>query len=439
VIRQPRRDSQQTTQVVSPLRDFLRTETASGVLLAIGAAAAMVWANSPWSSSYEHLWTTSVSLSFGDHALHLALRQWVNEGLITIFFLVVGLEIKRELVNGQLATRRAALLPVAAAIGGMAVPALIYIVIAGGSAPRGWAIVVATDIPLTLGVLAIAGSRVPPSLRIFLLALAVVDDIGALLIIAVFYSAGVGWGWLAAAIVVFGVAVIARRLGLHHQWAFVAIGCLLWLMLHEAGLNATLAGVAMGLLAPSTPRIAAEFVDIEELADISTVDKARTTTDIARGSVSVVEWLEHLLHPWASYVIVPVFALANTGVTLSNSLLHSAIRSPITWAIVVGRVLGKPLGILLAAKLVIGAQLADRPVDAAQRQMLGVAGTAGMGFTVALFITGLAFTDPRQRSDATLGILVAAVVAAAVSLTVLCVGGGRTAARLNDGPVGAPE
>jgi NhaA family Na+:H+ antiporter len=439
VIRQPRHDRQQVPQFVSPLRDFMRTETASGVLLAIGAAAAMVWANSPWSSSYEHLWTTTVSFSVGDHALHLVLRQWVNEGLITIFFLVVGLEIKRELVSGQLATRRAALLPITAAIGGMAVPALIYIAIAGGSAPRGWAIVVATDIPLALGVLAIAGTRVPPALRIFLLALAVVDDIGALLIIAAFYSAGVGWGWLAAAIAVFGFAVMARRLGLHHQWMYVAIGCLLWLMLHEAGLNATLAGVAMGLLAPSTPRLAAEFVDVEELADVSTAASARMTSDIARGSVSVVEWLEHLLHPWASYVIVPVFALANTGVTLSSALLHAAIRSPITWAIVVGRVLGKPLGILLATKLVVTAQLADRPTDAKPRQMLGVAGSAGMGFTVALFITELAFTDPTERSNATLGILAAAVLAAAVSLAVLCLGGGRATARLTGDPAGAPE
>ena len=407
---------------LSPLRDFLHTEAAGGILLAVGAIAAMVWANSPWSSSYEQLWTTPVSLTVGSHSLQLLLRQWINEGLITIFFFVVGLEIKRELVSGQLATKRAALLPIAAAVGGMAAPALLFLAIAGGSAPRGWAIVIATDIPLALGVLAIAGSRVPPALRVFLLALAIVDDIGSLLIIAAFYSTGIGWGWLAAAVVVFAAAAVGRRFGMQRQWVFVALGCLLWLMLHEAGVNATLAGVAMGLLAPTTARIAPEFVDVEELADVSTVENAVLTTDIARGSVSVVEWLEHLLHPWASYVIIPLFALANTGITLSNGLLHDAVRSPITWAIIVGRVVGKPLGILVATKVVIAANLADLPGDVTVRQSLGVATTAGMGFTVALFITELAFTDQTQRSNATLGILVAAVLAAVLSLAALGVG-----------------
>ncbi|HEX3087622.1 MAG TPA: Na+/H+ antiporter NhaA, partial [Ilumatobacteraceae bacterium] len=173
-----------TVRAFSPLRDFLHTETAGGILLAVGAALALVWANSPWSSSYEELWTTSMSVTIGNHALQLTLREWINEGLITIFFVVVGLEIKRELVSGQLANRRAALLPVVAAIGGMIAPALIYLAIAGKTEPRGWGIVVATDIPLALGVLAIAGGRVPPSLRAFILALAIVDDIGALLIIA---------------------------------------------------------------------------------------------------------------------------------------------------------------------------------------------------------------------------------------------------------------
>lgn len=226
----------------SPLRDFLRTEAAGGVLLVIAAVIAMTWANSPWSSSYEDVWTTPIAITIGDHSLHLIARQWINEGLLTIFFFVVGLEIKRELARGQLSSMRAALLPVAAAVGGMVAPALIYLAIAGDTAPRCWAIVVATDVPLALGV---------------------------------------------------------RR-----HWVYVALGCLLWLMLHQAGLSATLAGVAMALLAPSTPRIAAELVDSDALADVSNITAARETTDIARGSVSVVEWLEHLLHPWASYIII---------------------------------------------------------------------------------------------------------------------------------------
>jgi NhaA family Na+:H+ antiporter len=379
----------------------------------------LLWANSPWPTSYERLWTTTFSITAGDHTLSLVLRQWVDEGLITIFFLVVGLEIKRELVSGMLASKRAALLPVAAAIGGMAVPAVIYLAIAGGTAPRGWAIVVATDIPLALGVLAIAGSRVSPELRVYILAIAIVDDIGSLLIIAAIYSTEVGWWWVVAAIGAFSAALVARRLGVRQMWVYVAIGCVLWLTLHEAGVSATLAGVSMGLLAPTTPRMAAEFVDAEELADLSTVEAARSTSDLARGSVSVVEWLEHVLHPWVSYAIVPLFALANAGVTLSADLLHSAIRSPITWGIIAARVVGKPLGIALTTKTMIGARLADRPGDAGDRQILGVATSAGMGFTVALFVTGLALTDETLRSNATLAIVVAAVVAAGSSLAIL--------------------
>ncbi len=425
--RQPRRADQPNPREVSPLRDFLRTEAAGGILLAIGAAVALIWANSPWSTSYEKLWTTTFSITAGDHTLSLMLRQWVNEGLITIFFVVVGLEIKRELVSGMLAGKRAALLPITASIAGMTVPALIYLSIAGGTAPRGWAIAVATDIPLALGVLAIAGRRVSPELRVYLLAIAIVDDIGSLLIIAAFYSTGVGWWWLVAAIGSLSAAMIARRLGLRQMWVYVGIGCMLWLALHEAGVSATLAGVSMGLLAPTSPHMAAEFVDVEELTDLSTVEAAQTTRDLARGSVSVVEWLEHVLHPYVSYAIVPLFALANTGVTLSVHLLHAAVRSPITWGIIVGRVIGKPLGIMVATKTMIGARLADRPGDAGDRQILGVATSAGMGFTVALFVTDLALTDETQRANATLAIVVAAVVAAGTSLAILSLRRGEPA------------
>jgi Na+/H+ antiporter NhaA len=301
----------------------------------------------------------------------------------------------------------------------MTVPALVYLAIAGGTAPRGWAIVVATDIPLALGVLAIAGSRVSPELRVYLLAIAIVDDIGSLLIIAAVYSTGVGWWWVVVAFGALSATLIARRLGVRQMWVYVGIGCVLWLALHEAGVSPTLAGVSMGMLAPTTPRMAAEFVDIEELADLSSVEAARTTSDLARGTVSVVEWLEHVLHPWVSYAIIPLFALANTGVTLSVDLLHSAVRSPITWGIIAARVIGKPLGIIGATKTTLGARLADRPGHADDRQMLGVAASAGMGFTVALFVTELALHDETQRADATLAIVVAAVVAAGTSLAIL--------------------
>jgi NhaA family Na+:H+ antiporter len=396
VIRHLPRPRRSSVDTASPLRDFLRTETAGGTLLVLAAVVAMVWSNSPWSTSYERFWTRTFSLGVNTHTVDQVLRQCVNEGLITIFFFVVGLEIKRELVDGRLASRRAAFLPIAAAVGGMVLPALIYLSIAGRTAPRGWAIVVATDIALAVGVVSIAGDRVPPALRVFLLALAIVDDICALLIIAVAYSTGIGWGWLAGATAVLVASLIARRAGFGRLWPYIALGCVLWLMLRRAGLNPTLSGVALGLVVPASAG-------------------SRATV----GPSSAVVRLEHVLHPWASYAIVPLFALANTGITLSHNLVHTAMRSPITWAIVAGRVIGKPLGIVLATKSMIGARLADQPSDSTDRQLLGVASSAGMGFTVALFITGLAFTDQVQRSNATLGILIAAVLAATLSLTVL--------------------
>jgi Na+:H+ antiporter, NhaA family len=396
VIRQLLRTKRSSVETASPLRDFLRTETAGGTLLVLAAVVAMAWSNSPWSRSYERFWTTTFSLGVNGHTVDLVVRQCVNEGLITIFFFVVGLEIKRELVDGRLASRRAAFLPIAAAVGGMVLPAVIYLSIAGRTAPRGWAIVVATDIALAVGVVSIAGKRVPPALRVFLLALAIVDDICALLIIAVAYSTGVGWGWLAGATAVLVASLITRRAGFGRLWPYIVLGCLLWLMLRRAGLNPTLSGVALGLVVP-----------------------ASAGSRAGAGSSSVVVRLEHVLHPWASYAIVPLFALANTGITLSHNLVHTAMRSPITWAIVAGRVIGKPIGIVLATKSMIGARLADHPSDSTDRQLLGVATSAGMGFTVALFITGLAFTNHVQRSNATLGILIAAVLAASLSLTIL--------------------
>ncbi|MEY2523220.1 MAG: Na+:H+ antiporter, NhaA family, partial [Ilumatobacteraceae bacterium] len=283
MIRQLLRTRRSSVDTGSPLRDFLRTETSGGMLLVLAAVVAMAWSNSPWSTSYERFWTRTVSVGVNGHTVDLVLRQCVNQGLITIFFFVVGLEIKRELVDGRLASRRAAFLPIAAAVGGMVLPALIYLSIAGRTASRGWAIVVATDIALAVGVVSIAGNRVPPALRVFLLALAIVDDICALLIIAVAYSTGVGWGWLAGAIVVFVASLITRRAGFGRLWPYVALGCLLWVMLHRAGLNPTLSGVALGLVVP-----------------------ASAGSRAAAGPSSAVVRLEHVLHPWASYAIVPL-------------------------------------------------------------------------------------------------------------------------------------
>ncbi len=413
--RRPSRSS----RVLSPLRDFLATESSSAVLLAFGAVAALIWVNSPWSEAYHRMWESKVGLSVAGHSLELDLRHWVNDGLMTVFFFVVGLEIKRELTDGHLASLRAALLPVSGAIGGMLVPAALYLLIAGSSAPRGWAVPVATDIALAIGVVSVVGDRVPASLRAFLLGLAIVDDIGAIVIIAIFYSSSVGWGWLGLGAVAFAAAVVARRLGVGAVGVYVALGAAMWFGLHEAGVHPTLAGVAMGLLAPSVPRLSAELIDAEELLDLSDAEAARTTSDLARGSVSVVEWLQHVLHPWTGYVIVPIFALANSGIELSGDRIGDAFESATTWAIVVGLVIGKPVGIVVASLLAIRVGLAVAPDDLRRRALVGVGAAAGIGFTVAIFITELAFTNPDDVEAAKVGVLLASVLAGTLALVLL--------------------
>jgi Na+:H+ antiporter, NhaA family len=419
MVRAFRRSRSPVVRVLSPLRDFLATEAASAILLAAAAVAALVWANSPWSASYENLWTTRAAFTVAGHTLDLDLRHWINDGLMAIFFLVVGLEIKRELTEGHLSTRRAALLPGVAALGGMVVPAVVYLMIAGGTAPRGWAIPMATDIALAVGVLAVAGSCIPSSLRAFLLGLAIVDDIGAIVIIAAVYSSGVSYGWLAAAIVGVVATLLVRRVGVHATWVYVVIGAAVWFGLHEAGIHPTIAGVVMGLLAPSTPRLGTELIDGEELADLSNADHARNTSALAKGSVSVVEWLQHVLHPWTSFVIVPIFALANSGIQISVEAFRDAAASAITWGVLLGLLLGKPVGIVIATRATIKAGLADSPAGSTSLQMVGVGTAAGIGFTVALFITELALTDRVEQSNAKLAILVASTLAATVSAVLL--------------------
>lgn len=411
-------------RALRPLRDFLHTESAGGALLVAAAVVALVWANSPWRHGYDSLWHTEIGIEVGGHALRMSLQHWLNDGLMTVFFLVVGLEIKRELTSGHLAGLRAATLPVAAAIGGMVVPAVLYLAIAGREAANGWGVPMATDIALAVGVLALAGSGAPAGLRAFLLGLAVVDDIGAIIVIAVFYSSGVGAGWLLVAAAATGLTVVLRRLGVYQYWVYVLVGVVMWLAMHESGIHPTLAGVVMGLLAPSSARIAPEFVDAEELADVGSAASARSTAAIARSSVSTVEWLEHVLHPFTSYFVVPVFALANAGIALGGDSLSTAWRSPITWGIVAGLVVGKPLGVMLAARIAVRSGRADAPTGTTTRQLLGAGHAAGIGFTVALFIAELAFRDDgvpdvRAITDAKVAILFGSVVSGVLAFAVL--------------------
>jgi NhaA family Na+:H+ antiporter len=307
----------------------------------------------------------------------------------------------------------------------MIVPALLYLAIAGRAAAKGWGVPMATDIALAVGVLALAGKGAPPGLRAFLLGLAVVDDIGAIAVIAIFYSTGVAFGWLAAAVAGVLATVVLQRFGVYQTLVYVMLGTSVWFSLHEAGIHPTLAGVAMGLLAPVTPRVDPQFIDAEEFANLSSAEHALESASLARSTVSTVEWLEHVLHPWTSFFIVPVFALANAGIVVSNSSLNAATRSPITWGIIVGLVVGKPLGVMIAAKLAVRSGRADRPEGTTTRQLFGAGNAAGIGFTVALFIAELAFTDDhgvanlRDVTDAKMAILFASVVSGVLAFVVL--------------------
>lgn len=404
------------------LPDFLATEVAGGGALVAAAVVAVVWANSPWSQSYHDLWATEATISLGGHVLALDLRHWVNDGLMAIFFVVVALEVKRELIEGELRDPRRASLPVVAAIGGMAVPAALYLVLnAGGTGSSGWGIPMATDIAFALGVAALVGRSLPPGLRLFLLALAIVDDIGAILVIAVFYSSGLAMSWLAGGVALVGLVYALRRVGVFYPPLFVAIGTAMWLALHESGVHPTLAGVAMGLLAPARPTLDPEDVASrrDELLDLHSPKAARRTSKLARSSVSQMEWLEHGLHPWTSLGIVPVFALANAGVSLSSSALGDAARSPVAWGALVGLVVGKTIGISGFAWLATRTGISALPAGATWRQVIGTAALAGIGFTVSIFVTGLAFDGVDLVAEAKIGILAASLIATGLAAALL--------------------
>lgn len=408
-------------RLLSPLRDFLRTEAAGGLLLLVATIAALVWANSPWSGAYHDLWNTRAVLGIGSWSLDLSLRGWVNDGLMTLFFLVVGLEIKRELTSGHLAGRRAATLPALAALGGMVVPALAYLAIAGGTNSRGWGVPIATDIALAVAVLGALGSRVPAALRALILGLAIVDDIGAILVIAVFYSEGVTLGWLVLSAAAIAAVFAAQRLGVDRSPVYWVLGTVCWYGLWRTGVHPTMAGVIMGLVAPITPRVPRDRIDIDKFSDISSISAAHATINTARSSVSVVDWVLADLHPWSSFAIVPLFALANAGIEISASGLADATRSPITWGIIVGLVVGKPLGIWIATRLGTATRLADLPEGTTRRSLIGVGSAAGIGFTVALFVAELAFagSDAAVLAEAKLAILVASSLSAVISVAIL--------------------
>lgn len=377
--------------VFRPLERFLAVEAAGGILLLLAAAVALAWANSAWAGSYHELLHTPVVLGVGDQVVRPSLHFVINDVLMSVFFLVVGLEIRRELHAGELSDLRRAALPAFAAIGGMLAPAALYALVApGGDAARGWGVPMATDIAFAVGVLALLGRRVPPALRVLLLALAIIDDIGAILVIAVFYSGALDLGGLAIAaggMVGFGAL---RALGVRAAWAYLLPGVVLWAGVLQAGVHPTIAGVITGL---SIPAQAWE----------------------GREELSPGERLEHALHPWVAYLVMPVFALANAGVALDG--LDLAAAPGVALGVGVGLVVGKLVGVLAACALAVRLQVAALPRGVTWRGVLVVGLVAGIGFTMALFVAQLAFADaPALHGMAKLGVLGGSAVAATLAL-----------------------
>ncbi len=414
-------------RLVRPLQEFISTETLGGLLLLAAAIAALAWVNAPFGDSYGDFWSARVVIDLNIITLDESLVEWVNDGLMTVFFFVVGLEIKREVLRGELAEPRKAALPVIAALGGMVVPAAVYLAFnAGHEGEDGWGVPMATDIAFAVGVLALLGSRVPLSLKVFLLALAIVDDLGAIVVIAVFYTDSISFGWLAAAIVLLAITAALGRLGVRPAVVYVAIGLGAWLCVHESGIHATIAGVALGLLMPiipflrpreiesSAPDLVKQFEDSRGAGtrdgDENSRSALRDLEALSRDSHAVLDRFEHTLHPWTSYAIVPLFALANAGVALDSTAISNAAESRVTAGIALGLILGKPLGIVLFAWLAVKFRIAALPADADWPRLAAVAMIAGIGFTVSLFIGDLAFQQPSLVDDAKIGILAGSTI-----------------------------
>ena len=413
-----------------PLDRFLHIEAASGLLLLASAAVALVWANSPAAASYTHLWHTPLGVRVGPLAFERPLEWFVNDGLMVIFFFVVGMEIRREIHHGELSEWRRAALPAAAALGGMLAPAGLYLAFAGAPATRaGWGVPMATDIAFAVGILTLLGKRVPAALRVLLLALAVIDDLGAILVIAIFYSSGVALSGLAVAALSFAGIFAMQRFGVRSKAAYVAPSVVAWAGIYAAGIHPTIAGVLVGLITPVRAWLGPDgFVsgvrrEIDHLAQAGATalaprELAETLrhVDVARReAMSPAESLIETLHPWVAFGIMPLFALANAGVPLEDGSSGSA-SSGVAAAVAIGLVLGKPLGILLACGLALRLRIAVLPAGLTPRHLLVVGVVAGVGFTMSLFMAQLAFTDPRLLQAAKLGVLLASGAAAVMGL-----------------------
>lgn len=421
---------------VRPIYRFTQVEAASGIVLLVAAAVALIWANSPWSSAYHHLFEEiHVEFSFGPVHLDETFGHFINDGLMAIFFFVVGLEIKRELVLGDLRDRRAAALPVLAALGGMMVPALIYVgftATQGPEAVRGWGIPMATDIAFAVGVISLLGRRVPTGGKLFILALAIADDIGAIAVIALFYTTDLRAVWLGAALAGLAAMWVARRVGVRSLVFYVPVGIFIWFATLESGVHATLAGVTLGLLTPARALYSAHELDRKARMILDTypvgdsiVDEehadheAMLLSEIASESVAPLNRLERRLLPWSSFVIVPLFALANAGVSFAGTPILEALASPVALGVSLGLLLGKPIGITLFAWIAVRSGLGRLPPHTGWSHIVGLGALAGIGFTVSLFVTGLAFSSDEFTAVAKVGIFAGSLLAGALGSLLL--------------------
>ena len=399
-----------------PLRTFLETEVSGAVFLLGAAIAALVWVNSPWGSSYDSLWSTELSLRLGDVGLEGDLRYWVNDGLMAFFFFVVGLEVRRQFDMGELRDRRRGAVPVFAALGGMLFPVAIYLAFTSGTeASEGWGMVMPTDTAFALGVLALVGRRCPPRLRAFVLTVAIADDIGVLLVIAFVYTSDLSLTALAVAALLFGVGLTLLRLGVLSRPPLILLALATWVATAESGVHPTIAGVVLGL---SLSARAPERSALERASTLARLFREQPTPRLARsarlsvlGAVSRNERLQYGLHPWSSFLIVPLFALANAGVDLDGELIARAASSPLTLGIVAGLVFGKLLGVGLTTVLAAHPRLGGLPLTVELPSVFGAAALAGIGFTLSLFIAEIAF-EGEMLEEAKVGVLAASATAA---------------------------
>ena len=424
---------------IRPVIEFTRIEAAGGIVLLVAAAIAIIWANSAWSAAYFDLFNTEIELSFGAIHINETLKAFINDGLMVVFFFVVGLEIKRELVVGELNSIRKASLPVIAALGGMIVPALIFVAFVAPTgdpeALRGWGIPMATDIAFSVGVVALLGSRVSVSAKLFLLALAIVDDIGAILVIALFYTEDLHFGYLAFAVALLIAMAVARRMGISSLLFYVPMAFAVWYGFLESGVHATIAGVILGLMTPAYAKYSDEqfrqkAIRVLERWDINRASPhaeerldhdALELAEVAKSSVPPLNRLEHALHPWSSFVIVPLFALANAGVRFVGTEVSLAeqLTSPVALGVAVGLMVGKPLGISAATWLGLKLKIGVLPRRTTMKTIVGLGFLAGIGFTVSLFVTELAFTHEILADEAKLGIFLGSFVAGVIGYLIL--------------------